>query len=75
MTQSPTERLTLWMERRGLKQVDLARQMNVSEATISLILNGRRAPTDAFAGRFAKTFDAQDFVEVFGSSSPQAVPA
>jgi antitoxin component HigA of HigAB toxin-antitoxin module len=63
-----TERLIAWMQRQGLKQVDLARKMQISESSVSLILNGHRDPTDAFAGRFAMTFPPADFAEVFGSN-------
>jgi len=61
-----TLRLSGWMQRHGLKQVDLARRMQLSESIISLILNGHREPTDAFVGRFAKTFSPDDFDAVFG---------
>lgn len=75
MAHPQTDKLIAWMYRRGLKQVDLARSMGVSESAISLIVNGHRPPTDAFIGRFAQTFSTADFGEVFGSCSPQAVPA
>lgn len=71
MQQTQIEKLIAWMQRHGLKQVDLARQMNVSESTVSLILNGRREPTDSFAGRFAKTFSPADFVEIFGQTAAE----
>lgn len=61
-----TNRLIAWMQRNGLKQVELARQMNISESAVSLIINGHREPGNSFAGRFAKTFNAADFAEVFG---------
>lgn len=78
MPLSQTDKLIAWMQRQGLKQVDLARQMEISESTVSLILNGHRAPSDSFAGRFAKTYCHDDFVEVFGANGQPAateVPA
>lgn len=69
MSQTPTERLIAWMQRQGLKQVDLARRMDLSESAISLILNGHREPTHSFAGRFFHTFGPEAAVEVFGMPS------
>lgn len=62
-----TSRLIAWMERHDLKQVELARQMGISESAVSLIVNERRPISNSFAGTFAKTFSHADFDEVFGS--------
>jgi transcriptional regulator with XRE-family HTH domain len=63
-----TDRLNAWVRDQGLKQVDLARRLAVSEATVSLIMNGHRDPAKSFAARFVATFGAESAAAIFGDA-------
>jgi plasmid maintenance system antidote protein VapI len=61
------KRLQEWMEQHdGMSQVDLARQMNVSPALVSLMLSGKREINENFIGRFFLVFGPEEAQAVFG---------
>lgn len=61
------KRLQEWMEQHdGMSQVDLARQMNVSPALVSLMLSGKREINENFIGAFFLAFGPEETQAVFG---------
>ncbi len=53
---SNNQRFAHWMEIEGLKDIDVARRMEIDVAYIWRIRLGKRAVADAFAWKFGKTY-------------------
>jgi transcriptional regulator with XRE-family HTH domain len=60
------KRLQSWLETNHMKQNDLARDLNVSEALVSRVMSGERPATGTFRWRFAEQFGYDTAQTVFG---------
>ncbi len=53
------EYIAMWMQRKGLRNKDLARDLNIDKCTISSILSGRKELTKVWQALFYYYFNAQ----------------
>jgi transcriptional regulator with XRE-family HTH domain len=64
-----TERLQVWMVARSLTKSELARQLGVSLALVSLVLSGKRRPSDRVMWRFAQVYGHEAARVVFDNGT------
>jgi transcriptional regulator with XRE-family HTH domain len=70
---TPIDRLEVWMMARGMTRTDLAHDLSVSLALVSLVLAGKRNPSDKLKWKFAEAYGHDAARVVFGNGQ-ETVP-
>lgn len=67
--------LERFLHEKGLTQAEFARQLKYSPVGVSLVLSGKRPPSNGLKLRFIEAFGLDTYRTVFHSPEPAAFPA